>query len=96
MSVIDVQSEQEGPRGWTYTVGITRPDGRETSHQVTLAWVDHEHWSGGIIPPSKVVEAVIRFLLEREGKDPTPQIPAKFDASTVRRWFPEVDQGLAF
>ena len=92
MSVIEVHSEQETSRGWSYRVDIHRPGGPESSHEVTLAWVDHEHWCGGGIPPSRVVEALARFLLDREGEHP---IPARFDASTVRRWFPEVDEGLA-
>ena len=91
MSVIEVHSEQETARGWTYQVAIRREAGPETTHTVTLAWVDHEHWSGGVVAPSRVIEALIRYMLTREAEHP---IPAKFDASTVRRWFPEVDEAL--
>jgi hypothetical protein len=91
VSVIEVHSEQETPHGWSYGVRIERPGGRETAHEVTLAWVDHEHWSGGTMAPSRVVEALIRYLLEREDER---RIPAKFDASTVRRWYPRVDEDL--
>jgi hypothetical protein len=91
MSVIEVHSEQETGHGWSYQARIVRDSGQESAHAVTLAWVDHEHWTGGALPPSRVVEALLRFLLEREEEHP---IPPKFDASTARRWYPEVDEGL--
>lgn len=66
-----------------------------TRHVVTLSWADHEHWCGGAKAPSRVVEAVISALLVREG-DVTASgeifsLPARFDAATARRWFPEID-----
>ncbi len=94
MSAIEVKTEEEITRGWRYGVRVVREDGRASEHTVTLAWVDHEHWSGGMAAPSRVVEGLMRFLVEREGDEDGREIPEKFDASTVRRWYPGVDEGL--
>lgn len=91
MADVDVQVEQEQGQGWRYQVALSR-DGQKTEHTVRLAWVDHEHWCGGRVAPSKVVEALMAFLLRHEFEH---EIPRSFDAATVRRWFPEVDQELA-
>jgi hypothetical protein len=88
---VDIQTEEESGRGWEYHAKVERDQGQTTEHTVKLAWVDHEHWSGGRVAPSKVVESLLEFLLEREGKH---LIPASFDAATVRRWYPEVDKEL--
>jgi hypothetical protein len=97
---IEVQTEEElpegrgGGRGWRYTVCIDR-GGATSIHTVTLSWVDHEFWSGGVAPPSRIVEAVVRFALDRSAAEQR-ELPEKFDASTVRRWYPEIDEGLVF
>ena len=91
MAKVDIQTELESGRGWEYHAKVSRGAGNDTEHIVKLAWVDHEHWSGGRVPPSKVIESLLEFLVEREEKH---AIPASFDASTVRRWHPEVDQEL--
>ncbi len=88
MAEIDIQTEQESGRGWVYQAAIDRL-GHRTEHTVTLAWVDHELWSGGRVAPSKVVEALIAFIIEH-GRE----VPSTFDAATVRRWIPEVDRDL--
>ncbi len=106
MSQIDVRTEQETPQGWRYEIAVTRravhatrsgapisTSARTSSHVVTLAWVDHEFWCGGAQPPSRTIESVIAFLLEREN-DPGEgfSIPERFDASTARRWYPTLDE----
>jgi hypothetical protein len=88
---IDVRTEEEISRGWEYSVGISRPGGIDSEHTVTLSWADHEYWCGGTRPPSKVVEAVVRFLVDREAERP---LPARFDAATARRWFPDLDREI--
>jgi hypothetical protein len=93
---INVKTEEEmqqGGRGWQYLVEVVRDDGRTSEHRVRLSWADHEYWCGGRAAPSRVVEALMRFLVEREsgGKE----IPASFDAATARRWYPGVDEEIA-
>ena len=88
---IEIQTEEERGRGWEYRARVTRAAGKPTEHTIRLAWVDHEHWCGGRVAPSKVVESLLEYLVKREGEH---EIPASFDASTVRRWFPDVDRDL--
>jgi hypothetical protein len=88
---IDVQSEQDIARGWVYEVAVTHSGGLVTRHAVTLSWADHDFWSGGASPPSKVVEAVVSYLItHRNGEG----LPPKFDAARARRWYPEIDREL--
>jgi hypothetical protein len=86
---VRVESEEETPRGWRYRVTVEREGGASTEHEVALAWVDHEHWCGGRVAPSTVVERLFGVLLERG-----EEIPARFDAATARRWFRELDGEL--
>jgi hypothetical protein len=89
MAQVRVENEQETPRGWRYHVVVERDGGSSSEHEVALAWVDHEHWCGGRVAPSMVVERLFGVLLERGD-----QIPARFDAATARRWFRELDGEL--
>lgn len=83
---VSIESERETAVGWSYAVTIDR-GGDVTRHEVTLSWADHNYWSGGQAPPSKVVEALVSALLEVEGLD----LPRRFDASTARRWSRRLD-----
>jgi hypothetical protein len=86
---IEVQTEQECPGGWSYSVLVHRPEGVAT-HQVTLSWRDHDSWCGGASPPSRVMHALIEYLLRHDA----PPLPAAFDAARARRWLPQIDQEL--
>lgn len=88
---IEVTTEQESDHGWSYEVAVERAGGGRTEHRVTMAWVDCEHWAGGRFPPSRVVEALVGLLVEREGERPLPE---RFDAATARRWYPDLDEVL--
>jgi hypothetical protein len=88
---IEVMTEEETGRGWLYRVRVTRPGAPPTEHEVRLSWADHEYWSGGAAAPSKVAEAVVRYCAAREHERP---LPARFDAATARRWWPELDSEL--
>jgi hypothetical protein len=92
---ITVQNETETTHGWSYRVRIERVDAQPTEHLVTLSWADHEHWTGGAAPPSRLVEAIARILVEHEGQGAVPpRLPPKFDASTARRWRLELDEEI--
>lgn len=90
MAEVDVQTEQNAPRGWLYHVRVERPDGSFSEHDVSLSWVDHDHWCGGRLAPSRVIEAVIRYLLEHLAQE----LPARFDAARARRLCPDLDREL--
>ncbi len=91
VSKVTVEREREAPRGWSYEVVLLHTDGQETAHTVTLHWADHEYWCGGRLPPSKVVEGVLRYLMDHGLASPWPE---KFDAARARRWMPEIDRDL--
>lgn len=90
-SRIEIDRETETPRGWRYTVHLQHADGLVTDHEVTLAWVDHDLWSGGRLAPSRVVEMVLAYLLDR---GIPASLPHSFDAARARRWIPQIDQDL--
>lgn len=83
-----IDTEQESSRGWEYVARVQR-DGAESRHVVLLAWSDHDHWSGGTVPPSRVVEALLRIA-----GDHLATIPVRFDASTLRRLIPDLDASV--
>lgn len=93
MISVEVKTEEEVGRGWRYVVGVVR-DGRASDHTVNLSWADHEHWCGGRCAPSRVIEALVRFVAEQEASGGR-EIPASFDAATVRRWYPAADMEVA-
>ena len=86
---VEVSTEEERPGGWSYLVLVHRETG-PISHTVTLSWRDHDYWCGGASAPSRVMQAVMEFLLRHE----SPPLPAKFDAARVRRWLPQIDQEI--
>jgi hypothetical protein len=86
---IVVESEAELPAGWVYRVLVREGSGPPAEYEVRLHWADHDYWSGGAVPPSRVIEALFRLLLDR-----TRTIPGRFDAATARRWFPDLDAQL--
>ena len=95
MTTIHVTEESDSPTGWTHSVTITHSDGKIQTLTVTLCFQDYEYWSGGSRPPERVTESLIESLLgaEEGSKVPSP-LPEKFDASTARRWMPEIDRAL--
>jgi hypothetical protein len=86
---VEVQTEEERPGGWSYLVIVHRPAG-PSEYTVTLSWRDHDYWSGGASAPSRVVQAVMEYILRHE----TPALPLRFDAARARRWLPRIDQEL--
>ncbi|MDX9912499.1 MAG: hypothetical protein RBS39_11765 [Phycisphaerales bacterium] len=85
---MSIQREIETPRGWAYDVHIVRGSGPPTDHRVTMSWADHDHWSGGALPPSSVVQSLMEVLAERLRAH---ELPHNFDASTARRWVEGLD-----
>lgn len=90
MTIIDILSESEIQQGWRFRIRVG--EGRAaTEHLTDLSWVDYDYWCGGAAPPERVAAAVVRFLLER---DPDAALPEHFDASIIRRRFPDLDARL--
>lgn len=87
---VRVNVETDAPRGWRYEVVVRRADGAETTHEVSLAWRDHDYWCGGASPPSRVVQAVVEYVLTHwDG-----ELPPRFDAAKARWWCRAIDEEL--
>jgi hypothetical protein len=84
---VDVKIETERPGGWSYEVQVRHEDGRASEHLVRLSWADHDYWSGGASPPSRVVQAVLEYLVRHFARP----LPARFDAGKARWWAPGID-----
>lgn len=61
-------------------------DGSTSTHVVTATKQQVDRLGGGDVEPSHLVDASIRFLLDRE---PRESIMAKFDLDLISRFFPE-------
>ncbi|MEM9066635.1 MAG: hypothetical protein AAGB51_14245 [Planctomycetota bacterium] len=90
MPHVEATEERETDHGWSYTVTILAGEERR-SHEVRLDWSDHDHWSGGGVAPSRVVEALVAELAESIG---ACDLPLRFDASTARRLLPGLDDRM--
>jgi hypothetical protein len=92
-------SEMSGP-----SISVTRDPGGglvfdvkvrdargESRHQVTMQADEARRWAKLGAEPSHCVEAVMRFLLDREPKE---SILSAFDMRVVRRYFLEFDDAF--
>jgi len=85
---VEAGEETETPHAWRYVLRVFWEGGRLTTHDATLRWADHDHWSGGTHPPSRVIEAAAHAAATALGPD---SLPARFDASTLRRLVTDLD-----
>ena len=63
----------------------------ESRHRVTIEANEAERWAKLGVGPAGCVEAVMRFLLDREPKE---SILSAFDTNVVRRYFPGFDDAF--
>ena len=70
---------------------IVAEDGGETRHDVTMSRTDCDRLCGGPANAEHCIEAIFRFLLDREPKE---AILARFDISVIARYFPEFEAEL--
>lgn len=88
MAQVSVRDETEEAGGWRFRVLVGAD---ERPCDVRLSWVDYEHWSRGNHAPARVVEALVRYLIDRDGEQ---SVRSRFDAASVRRTHPGVDTEL--
>lgn len=89
MARIDVKTETDSPRGWTFAVAVYDDAQPPTEYQVVLSWVDYDHWSHGRVPPERVAAAAVRFVLDQEDGH---GLGHRFDCARLRRLWPEIDR----
>ena len=66
-------------------------NGSKTHHDVTMARADCDRLCGGLVNAEHCIEAIFRFLLDKEPKE---AILARFDVGVVARYFPEFEAEL--
>jgi hypothetical protein len=93
MTRVQVVNETEDRSGWSFQVRIAGDaPAKPLLRTLRLSWADYGLWSAdGADPPHAVAVAVIRFLLSRAALS---ELPASFDASTVRRRFADADDAI--
>jgi len=75
-----------------FRVRLVDSDGSVTEHDVTVSRVDWERFGSEFRTPEALVEASMRFLLEREPKE---QILSAFDLGQIPRYFPSYTRDIA-
>jgi hypothetical protein len=70
---------------------IVRDARGESRHRVTIGADEARRWAELGAEPPRGVEAVMRFLIDREPKE---SIMSAFDTNVVRRYFPEFDDAF--
>jgi len=88
---IELDGEHEISNGWLYTFTIAWDAGARSDHELTLAWVDHEHLVGGAISPSVLARRAMGLAVTRLGQD---GLPARCDVSSLRRLIRGFDEQI--
>ncbi len=89
--IIQIDGEHETATGWLYTLTIQWDGQNTTDHELTFAWVDHEHLVGGTISPSLIAKSAAKLAAEHFRKD---QMPARCDVSILRRRIEGFDERI--
>ncbi len=72
--------------GRRFTVTIREGDGSRSEHEIGVSDADWDRFGGGYESRAQLVEASVRFLLERE---PKGSILRSFDLRDIARYFPD-------
>jgi hypothetical protein len=87
--MIEVRRISEGDP-LAFEVVVREGDG-ETRHHVTMGRATCDRLTAGRHTPESCLEGAFRFLLDREPKE---AILARFDVTTIARFFPEFEREL--
>ena len=88
---IQIDGEHETATGWLYTLTANWANGTSSDHELTMAWVDHEHLVNGAISPSVIAKGAAQLAVEYFGRE---QMPARCDISNLRRQIPGFEQAI--
>jgi hypothetical protein len=84
MASVDVVAADDTGRRFTVTIGSD--DGSSSTHTVGASDGDWDRFGGGFATRADLVDASLRFLLERE---PMESILRSFELADIARYFPE-------
>ena len=85
---VTIDGEHDTDRGWLYTMTVRWVDGSTSDHELTLAWVDHEHLVGGAVSPSVLAKSAAVLACGYMGHE---KMPSRCDVSSLRRLIPDFD-----
>ncbi len=87
---VEIATEREGKACWVFEICRNG----ESISTLTLSWADYDWWSpDGRHTPSQVAHAVVKvWQCARSPDGGENGIPAKFDASTIRRRVADADR----
>ncbi len=88
---VQIDGEHETATGWLYTLTVTWASGATSDHELTMAWVDHEHLVGGSISPSVIAKTAARMAVDHFGQG---DMPARCDVSNLRRRIKDFDSEI--
>ena len=93
MAAYELISESEEPGCWVYVFDMSNDTGPSSRHHLRLAWADYDLWvRDGAVEPTRVADAILRFVLTHPAFDPLPQ---KIDSSHPRRRDANADQAIS-
>lgn len=76
--------------GFRFRVSIRDSNGT-SCHDVTMSVNTFAALAGSGCQPEELIDAAVRFLLDRESKD---SILARFDINVIARYFPDFEHAL--
>ena len=88
--VAAVLEECEGAHGWVFILTLNHPGVTHQQFELSIAWVDHDFYTGGGLKPSKLAAVISELAADVLGAD----LPARADAAMFRRRIPGFDDAV--
>ncbi len=90
---VELLAERDIPTAWEYDAQILTGTGTLERKVLRLSWADYQMWSpDGAIAPSRVAEAVLRFIALHAEAFAVMEV---VDAAVARRKVPGADAAIA-
>jgi len=86
---VTIDAERDDARGWVFEAEVSWKGAGTSTHEVTLAWVDHDALSGGAEPPSALARRAVMVAARALGRE---GLPERFDLASVRRRIPDFER----
>lgn len=89
---VELLAEREVPLAWEYDAQVLTGSGTVERRVLRLSWADYQMWvPDGAIPPSRVAEAVLRFVASNAEAF---QGLERIDAAIARRKIRDADAAI--
>lgn len=89
---VELLGEREIPQAWEYDAQVLTGVGTVDRRVLRLSWADYQLWApDGAMPPSRVAEAVLRFVARHPEAFQGIEV---IDAAIARRKVPGADAAI--